>query len=210
MSHIDDGDFLAFKMVQHPLNADIMLIATSEGMYRSTNGGSSWTKTKTGEYNDVEFLPGSSTAVAAGPTEAIYSLFGGNSWQVSNILTDMGTPQRVEIEVTPDDPSTVYLISGGTTTNVPGVYDGLFKSTNSGQTYSPKHNAPNIIGKSSTGNDDYDHADYDLAMAVSPSDEDKVITWRLYVSGIPQMEEACLITHLRSPMATYMTWPTTP
>ena len=52
----------------------------------------------------------------------------------------------------------------------------MFKSTNSGQTYSPKHNAPNIIGKSSTGNDDYDHADYDLAMAVSPSDEDKVIT----------------------------------
>ena len=83
MSDIDDGDFLAFKMVQHPLNADIMLIASSQGMYRSTNGGSSWTKTKTGEYNDVEFLPGSSTAVAAGPTEAIYSLFGGNSWQTS-------------------------------------------------------------------------------------------------------------------------------
>jgi hypothetical protein len=60
----------------------------------------------------------------------------------------------------------VYAICGGATGS--GIFEGIYKSTNNGQSYVRKTNSPNVLGYSPAGTDDVDQAGYDLCIAASP------------------------------------------
>lgn len=155
-----------YKLLMHPTNHLILFTVSTDGIHKTTNGGTSWTQVKTGSFRDIEFKPGDPTIVYASgnSTEFWRSTDTGATWTE----TTTGVPttaSRIAIGVTPDAVGYVYLFTGGATGV--GSYKGTYLSTNSGSSFSTRSTTPNILGYSSTGNDSDDQATYDLAVAVS-------------------------------------------
>src|SRR5215212_5355923 len=119
--------------------------ATSDGIYRSTDGGAVWAKTPSTGLSSFFF----NTALAVDPTNSsvVYmavfsSLFkttdGGNNWSIVN-PTPLNFSGVTSIVFDPATPSTIYV----------GAANGVFKSTDSGSTWIPQNNfgipgVPNI------------------------------------------------------------------
>lgn len=163
-----------YKMVMHPNNYNIMLIATTDGIYKTADGGDSWTKEASGTFRDLEYHPGDPSIMYAEKSAGFYrSSNGGNSW--SQITS--GTPtggNRMAIAVTPNHPNTVYLLCGPAPSN--GVFKGFFRSTDSGLNFTEQTTIPNILGYDSAGSDNSSQNWYDIAMAAHPTIDNKVYT----------------------------------
>jgi hypothetical protein len=171
---LDTNDFIAFKLVQDPLNSSVLLAATDKGVFRTSNAGGSWTKTLSDVIFDVEFKPGTSLALAAGDDDIYFSLNGGAGWGTAILDVPLSGAQRTELAVTPANPSRVYLLVGDV--DAPGTFDGAYRSTNSGVNYTQRTTTPNILGRKSDGSDDKEQAEYDHAIAVSSINSNIVIT----------------------------------
>lgn len=169
------GNETVGDMLMHPTNSSIIIAATSDGIYRTTNGGSSWTKTtsSSAHFKDLEFKPGNPNIVYAAADGTFYrSTNNGQSW--SSVSSGLPGSGRYVIGVSAANSSYVYVVSGD--------YNGLvgcYRSTNSGTSFSTRSTSPNILGYSETGNDNRSQAWYDLAIAVDPSNANTV-----YVGGI--------------------------
>jgi hypothetical protein len=102
-------DFRAiWKVAIHPTNDNILLAATIESVYRSTNGGVNWTRTFADFVVDLEFDPLDGNKVYAGRYR---SVDGGLNWiQLS------GAPTLYRIGWS-RQPGVVYRSSGQVTTN---------------------------------------------------------------------------------------------
>ncbi len=164
-----------YKLLMHPTNHLILFVVSTDGIHKTTNGGTSWTEVKTGSFRDIEFKPGDPTIVYAtgNSTEFWRSVNTGDTW--TKITSGVpATASRMAIGVSPDTPGAVYLLAGPSTGA--GVYKGTFLSTNSGLTFLTRSTAPNILGYSSVGNDNDDQATYDLAIAVSRTDYADIMT----------------------------------
>jgi photosystem II stability/assembly factor-like uncharacterized protein len=102
--------------------------ATNSGVFKTTNGGDSWTATAALGMFGVRTLavdPQNPQIVYANPfNEGLYRTSnGGASW---DILAGLGTVSAIAVD--PTDSSTVYAVSDGT---------GVFRSTNSGANWTP-------------------------------------------------------------------------
>jgi hypothetical protein len=160
-----------FKLRMHPTNSNILFAATTSGIYKTTNGGTSWTNPITsGNIWDIEFKPGDPTIMYA--TRRFSSNAGqfwrstdsGDTW--TQVTTGVPTnATRMEIGVTPINSSRVYLLAGPATGT--GSFVGVYLSTNSGASFATQSTTPNLLGYSSTGNDSDHQTTYDLAIAVS-------------------------------------------
>lgn len=168
-----------FKLIMHPTDANILLAATSRGIFRTTDGGITWTNEQTGFFFDIEFRPGTPNIVyATTNSDFLRSVDGGDTWtEVSCGFVQTGV--RMAIGVTPADPDYVYVISGGNLLDnmgisMPGTFRGLYRSTNSGVCFTLRASTPNILASDSGGDSLRQQAAYDLAIAVSPTDENEV------------------------------------
>ncbi|MDX1407161.1 MAG: hypothetical protein R3330_03480, partial [Saprospiraceae bacterium] len=183
---LDTNFYIALGMRQDPTDANVLLVVTSTGIYRTGNGGNSWTQERTGSFWDVEFKPGTNRAYACTNTEVVYSNNGGLDWFQGTMDVPFNGARRVELAVTPANTSSVYMLVGDV--DGPGVFDGLYLSTNNGVNYFIQSNTPNILGRSGTGADSVDQAPYDHTMAVSPINDSIVLTgavntWRSLDAG---------------------------
>lgn len=161
------------KLLIHPTNTQILLAATSNGVYRTTNGGTSWTQVLTGNFKDIEFNPQNPNMVYVSGTTFYRSSNNGQNWtQVTTGLPTTGVA-RIAIGVTPADTSYVYLLIGRSSDN--GL-QGVYRSTNSGGSFSTMATTPNLLGWQSNGSDAGGQAWYDLAIAVSPTNANEVVT----------------------------------
>ena len=157
-----------------PTNSNTLIAATNGAIYRSTNGGSNWTTIQYGNFKDIKFHPTNSSIV--------YAVAGGNLYKstdngVSFSLSMNGIPSgksRLVIGVTAHAPNTVYISS-----SQGAVFGGLFKSTDSGATFTTQSTTPNIMDYSYTGSGSSGQAWYDMCIAVNPEDSNE-----LYVGGI--------------------------
>ena len=141
-----------FDIVVHPTNSLRIMLACSDGLWRSSDGGANFTQLLTGYWQEIEVKPGSPETVYA-VKRITYSngyvpwtrmqfwrgtSFGGGTW------TAMGggwpTPPaidstkimlRAEIAVSPAAPNTVYALVTGTADGGSGLY-GIYKSADSG------------------------------------------------------------------------------
>lgn len=163
----------------HPSDPNTLWVATNNGVYKTTNAGTSWTSTLTGSnVRDIKLKPGDPTTIYAATSSQVYkSTNSGTSFTLSSsgIAT---SSNRLVIDVTPDNPDVLYVLS-----SVSNNFNALYKSSNSGSTYS-------IVASSLTAGDIFEspQAWYDMAMAVSDTDENIVFTgvlniWRLDING---------------------------
>jgi photosystem II stability/assembly factor-like uncharacterized protein len=203
-----------------PDQPEIVLAASDQGLLRTTNGGASWTKIHTQQTWAVEYKPGDPLTVFAVRQSGAGSDFrisndGGATFNNSN--TGWWTPASgmtvsgAHIGVCPSNPAKVYVYLSGDGGNL-GGYVGVFKSTNSGASWS-NTNPLNAVGQpysipnhtnlmDANGVDWFYQGFYDMALIVNPNNENQLIaggcswfksnnggqTWEAlgsYVGGLP-------------------------
>jgi len=159
-------------MVMHPDNDNLLIIATNGGIYKTINGGESWSMVSSGSYRDIRFHPTNPEIVYAENNGDFYrSSNGGSSW--TQVTTGLGSADRLVIGVTPANPDVVYCFL---TSNYGNPFVGIYRSDDAGLTFVKKSpaGAPNILGYSELGDDNNSQAWYDLCIAVSQEDENTV------------------------------------
>ena len=148
-----------------PNNSNTLWIATSVGVYKTTNAGNTWTRTLTGDIKDIKLKPGNSGVIYAATKDSFYkSTDGGASFTKiqSGLPSSSG---RFVIEVTPANPDYVYVLSAKDR-NASYAFQGLYRSTNSGDSFTKTLETTNIFESA--------QAWYDLGLAVSDTNANTV------------------------------------
>jgi hypothetical protein len=163
-----------YKLLMHPSTSSTLFAATTQGLFKTTNSGNSWTNVKSGNIYDAEFKPGTPATMYCCTGSQFYrSTNTGDTWTLISSGTPSGTT-RIAIGVTPNNVSYVYLFTGPTT--AVGAFKGVFRSTDSGVNFSTQATTPNLLGYDAAGNDSDHQTTYDLAVCVSRTDAQDLIT----------------------------------
>lgn len=155
----------------NPINPQIVICGSSNGLYRSTNGGVNWTQIQSGNnfsQGSIRFKPNSpATVYAVSRNKFFRSTDSGATFNNVSIagITDTGADAsgRLLLDVTPADPNYVYILSSKTSAGDYG-FNGIYRSTNSGASFSKSSQnigATNVLEST--------QAWYDLAFAASPT-----------------------------------------
>ena len=168
------------RVLIDPSNTNTIIVATSNGIYRSVDSGVSFVLTYSGiNMTDIEFHTTNTNIIygaSKGNTSVYKSSDNGINWSQSGSgLPSTNSVVRGCVAVTLDNPQVVYAMFGD---NNNGFY-GVYKSTNEGATWTQQSNSPNLLGWEFDGSDNDGQAWYDLAFAVSPTDENT-----LFVGGV--------------------------
>lgn len=159
------GNVTVGKLVIDPKQNNTLLAASSNGIYRSTNGASSWTRVSTlTNFIDIAFMPGNSQIAYASRAGFFYrSSNNGQSWtQITNGLptTDVS---RAVLAVSPLDSLLVYVwIANGS------VHKGLYLSKDGGQTFRTMSTTPNIHSNAIDGSGTSGQGWYNKTMVIDP------------------------------------------
>lgn len=155
---------VAADIFMHPDDPMTLWVATSAGLFKTSNGGTTWTNNLNGNVKDLKLKPGNPNIVYAVTNNRFYrSTNGGNSFTMitSGMPTNSG---RLIIDVTPANPEYVYVLSARTNWS----HQGLYKSTNSGINFTVTENTVDIF--------EANQAWFDLALAVSDTNPEEVYT----------------------------------
>jgi len=164
------------KLIMNPVNHNTLFAATSAGIFRSFNGGISWDNTLTGKIIDITYKPGDTNVIyATSKTEFYKSLNAGEDFYYKAISFASST-SRIQIAVSPANANYVYLVAGKNSDN---GFAGLYRSSDSGESFTTKSTTPNILDWSLTGNGNGGQAWYDLAITASPTNAEEI-----YVGGV--------------------------
>ncbi|HEX5003509.1 MAG TPA: T9SS type A sorting domain-containing protein [Bacteroidia bacterium] len=151
------------KILIDPNNTNTILVASTGGIYRSTDAAATFTQVSTGSFKDMEFKPGDPNTVYAAGGEFYKSTDNGQSWtHITSGLPAVANVSRIAIGVTENDPTYVYLIIGIAAPNY-GT-EGFYRSTNSGSSFTN-------VSIPALGNQQW----YDLCIAVSPTNKNEII-----------------------------------
>jgi hypothetical protein len=171
-------NFRISRLLINPTSPDIVIAATSNGIYRTINAGSSWTQVQTGNFRDAAFKPGDPNVVYASRYGHQFhrSTNGGATWtQITSGLPTSGIV-RTAIAVSPANPEIVYLLMAN---NFDYGFQGVYRSTNGGTSFTQMASSPNLLGWSSAGSDSGGQGWFDLAICASPTNADEI-----YVGGV--------------------------
>ncbi|NRB58821.1 MAG: T9SS type A sorting domain-containing protein [Winogradskyella sp.] len=182
------------KIMIDPTNSNkVYASAQGNGLYKSTNGGSSWSSiyfAGTGSGFDFEFKPGDPNTIYASSSSFYVSTNGGTSFSPVNGTGGNqfgGGPKMIGVSAA--NPNVVYVVEASG-----GAFGGLYKSTNSGASFTKlNHDGRNYFGYSSNSLDPGDagvgQAPRDMDIVVNPNDADDVHiaginTWRSTNGGL--------------------------
>lgn len=164
------------RLTISPDDGEVLLAATNSGIWRTDDGGTTWTQVTLNRTLDVDFHPTDGTRAIAGRDNGriMRSTDAGVTW-VQAALSGGPTPAgRVEVAYAPSNPTTIYAsmdVNNGT----------IWRSTNGG---------PNFNFVSDT-NDNYLGAQgwYDNALWVAPDNANLIVVggidlWRSTDGGV--------------------------
>ncbi len=148
------------EIIIDPSNSSRIWVATGTGLFLSTNGGDSWVNKQSGHIRDFKLKPGDSNTIYAVSSNGLFiSSDGGDSFtDTTDKLSILGNIGRFRIEVTPAAPNNVYILAVRTN----WAFQGIYISTNSGDTFTKTNQSANFFGSS--------QAWFDLAFSISDTD----------------------------------------
>jgi len=161
----------------HPNNSDIIWVSTNTGFYKSSDAGKNWDKNLSGNIKDFKLKPGDPTTIYAVSGSKFYkSEDSGDNFVVITSELPVSS-SRFAVDVSPANPNIVYVLSAKTDNS----FQGLYKSTDSGDTFTKTGVTTDIFGGSR-------QAWYDMALTVSPANADFVFVgvldiWRSIDGG---------------------------
>lgn len=171
------GGTKGYKILCSSTSANTVWVCTTSGLYRTTDGGDNWAlvtySTTVGGVQtalnlpsfDIEYKPGSTTVMYATSTDYFYTSSDGGATFLRVTSGLPATGDRIEIGVTAANNTYVYLLYGNGTS-----FQGLYRSTNSGSSFTLRSNTPNVLGSQSWRN---------TPIAVAPENAETV-----YVGGL--------------------------
>ncbi len=180
------GPFLRDRigsMAVSPSIDGLVLCAAQSGIWRSADGGATWSRVLVGVGTALVFDPrdGNSVFAALGNTggSALNGVYhsgdGGLTWLA---LPGLGSPTvanigRIQLAMAPSQPSTIYAQVQSTSASAFGSLLGIFKTTDGGLTWTKSP----IATTASWGNQLW----YNNAIAVSPTNPDVVYSGALAI-----------------------------
>lgn len=177
-----NGATTAGDLIIHPTNNQILWCATDAGVFKTTNGGATWINVRAGNFSQgsIRLKPTNPSIVYATTTNRFYKSTDSGTTFTTVSTGISNTASRILLDVTPADINYVYLLS----TNSSGDFDGIYRSTNSGSSWTKTSNTttPDIFDGSG-------QSFYDMALAVSTSNKNEVYTgvlnvWKSSNSGL--------------------------
>ncbi|TNF28706.1 MAG: T9SS type A sorting domain-containing protein [Bacteroidetes bacterium] len=163
------------RMILDSTNTNVLIAASTSGIYRTEDAGETWQQVQSGNFCDVEFKPFSHDTVYA-TTSSLSALpfyvsyDNGQSWSAS--VSGLPTSQmgRTKVAVSPAAPNTVYLLS----CNSSSGHQGFYRSQDAGATWQLMSNSPNLMSGDEFGNEDGGQGWYSMELAVSPINPDEI------------------------------------
>jgi len=163
------GNVVVGRIIVHPENPDVLLAATSGGIFKTVNGGDLWYKTLSGDKKDIVFKTDDPSVIFATGNGAFYrSDDTGETWQ--QITAGLPGGERAVIAVTPANPNVVYFLQ-----TAGSVYTGTYRSTDGGFTFEERSTSPNIMSWGCDGGDG-GQAWYDLDLTADPLNANTIFT----------------------------------
>lgn len=174
-------------LIMHPEDAQTLYLASNDGLFKTEDGTMSWQKILNGNIREVALHPGNPEIVYAVSNRFFRSENGGLTFEVitDNFPTSSET-NRMSLAVTPAAPNMVYVIAGKDSDS---GFRGLYRSNDSGLTFTERSDSPNILGYSDDGSSSGGQSWFDLALAASPSNPNRIFTgginvWRSINGGL--------------------------
>ena len=164
------------RVIVHPTSTNIVVVATSAGIYRSTNYGQTFTLERSGFFLGVQMGQGNTIfATTSGSNPKIYrSKDSGANW--SQLTSGLPTSGKYRCEVAiGNSPGLLYAVYGSSNYG----FGGLYKSSNNGDTWTLMSSSPNIMDWSTNGSGSGGQAWYDMSIACDPQNENTI-----YVGGV--------------------------
>ena len=189
-----------------PTDTNKLYAATNEGLYRTTDGGVTWTEPLNGDILEIEIHPTDHDTIYAvlkssDETEFYRSLDNGLTFDL--VGTEWPQPdvaageeqKRTEIAVSADMPDRVVALATGSANGGSGLY-GIYVSDDNGTNWTfkccgpqpagpPSEDNMNLMAWSDQGTDDGGQYYYDLALDISPTNGDSIFVGgvNMWVSG---------------------------
>ena len=164
----------AGDLLINPTNSQMLWCATSTGLFRTLNGGTSWTNQLSGNFTQgsLRLKPNNPTVVYVSSRNNFYkSTNSGSTFSnigITGLPADSG---RLIFDVTAADSNLVYCLSAGTSPNY--AFQGIYKSTNGGTTFVNTGLTANVLENT--------QAWYDLAFCVSQTNANELYSGCLNV-----------------------------
>lgn len=157
------------EIIIDPNNSNILYLASSSGLLKSTNAGSSWSNVLSGNIRDIDIKPGTNTTLYAVNSSDFYkSTDAGSTWnQITSGLPN--SSGRLCIATTAANANYVYVLSADGSS----AFQGVYRSTNSANSFTAMNTTTDIFESS--------QAWYDMALAASQTNADEIVTGVLNV-----------------------------
>lgn len=156
------------KVLVHPENSAILLATTSDGIWRSTNSGDTWTKVASGHFRDLDFHREDFTIwYASTNTQFFRSTDGGVKWTSQSVSGMPSGCRRTAISSSEADPDKVFMVVA----NASNRFGGFFVSSDAGESWTRTSTTPSILEDNISGEVNAGRQGqgwYDLAITASP------------------------------------------
>jgi hypothetical protein len=175
-------NFQVGSVLVFPNNSNYAIAGTSQGIWKTTDGGISWAK-KTNNlfFRHLVFSPNNSDYIYASTFSysggaAIYvSIDGGETW---NLSKSFSSASRIALAVTPADDNYVYALCVNASTD---GFLGFYVSTDRAANWALKSQSPNILDITDNGSSSGGQGFYDLALAVSKTNKNIIYSGGIHI-----------------------------
>ncbi len=124
--------YLIRRLVMNPLDHQMVFAATTNGIYKTTDGGTNFAQKKDGYFVDIAFKPGDPTILYAATAcikdtnyyivrsaQIWRSIDGGDTWDSVTVFSNIS---RIQLAVSPQKPARVEAIAANSSNGMQGLY----------------------------------------------------------------------------------------